>query len=541
MRYSNTLFLVAVILSTSGTAWGQLGLYGSPEMLQLPRVGPQTAPPGYAAAPAAAQPEMPAASGVAPVYQQSRPAPAYRYPAAQATPVQQYQASPAAPVYQYQAVGATAVRQAADPGYSHPAVRAVGVTPAAPPEAPAPPAAAGHRPSVVNQMLQPPVAPRVNVPCAPPGQLPACAPSSPQAGCGYGYGESPFQRAISEPCAAAGPAFGPGCCPWYGSVRGLVMTRNQANKVWTSYDPDNPAYQMTNTDDIGLSWKGGFEVRFGRYFYCDQWAVEGVYWTLEPFSGFHSTLPPGANGVSTPLSVSEVEFGGVNGVTYFDNAEEHRLWRRDEIHNIEINLLRNRLFGDSCSCGQFDCRWLLGARFFRFKESLAFGSLEQGCVWGGNGGINEAYLRDEITNSLIGGQMGLDFAWNSSCNRFRVFASPRMGIYNNQIHNYFQLYRGDGTVAQPTAASGMVGIAHYPVNSLTNCVSFLGQVDVGASWRFAPRWSASIGYRVMVATGVGLADNQIPHYIVDTPEIADIDRNGELVLHGAFAGVEYNF
>ncbi len=465
MRYLYVpTFSVAVLVATS-TAWGQLGLYGSPEMLQLPHTGTQMGP---------------------------QPGPA------------------------------TAVYRPATPGYSRPMVRTAGTAPAGTPEAPPPPNPAGTRRSVVNQMLQAPATPGT------------CA--VPQAGCGL------FDRAVGEPCAADCIPCTPRCCPWFASIKGLAMTRNNANKVWTSYDPDDLADQMTNTNDIGMAWRGGFEVRFGRRFCCGQWGLEGVYWTLEPFSGFHSTLPPGASGVSTPLRVSEIEFAGVNGIVYFDNAEEHRLWRRDEIHNIEINLLHNRLAQDPA--GWFDCQWLLGVRFFRFDESLRFGSLEGEVTppwtWGSDGGIHEAYLSDQITNCLIGAQIGVDVGWNFA-ERLRLCASPRIGIYNNQIHNYFQAYRGDGTVAEPTALSGMVGIAQFPVNSITNCVSFLGQIDVGVEWQFARNWSTTIGYRVVAITGVGLADHQIPFYIVDTPEIADIDTNGDLVLHGAFVGIEYNF
>ena len=42
-------------------------------------------------------------------------------------------------------------------------------------------------------------------------------------------------------------------------------------------------------------------------------------------------------------------------------------------------------------------------------------------------------------------------------------------------------------------------------------------------------------------TDVGLADEQIPPYVVDIPEIASIDHNSDLILHGAFFGVGYNF
>jgi hypothetical protein len=67
------------------------------------------------------------------------------------------------------------------------------------------------------------------------------------------------------------------------------------------------------------------------------------------------------------------------------------------------------------------------------------------------------------------------------------------------------------------------------------------QVDLGLDWQFQPNWTLSAGYRVLVASGIGLADHQIPPYIVDIPEIADIDHNGQLVLHGVFAGLEWNY
>jgi len=49
------------------------------------------------------------------------------------------------------------------------------------------------------------------------------------------------------------------------------------------------------------------------------------------------------------------------------------------------------------------------------------------------------------------------------------------------------------------------------------------------------------GYRVVVLTGMGLADNQVPAFLLDTPEIRDIASNANLVLHGGYAGLEFNF
>ncbi len=123
-------------------------------------------------------------------------------------------------------------------------------------------------------------------------------------------------------------------------------------------------------------------------------------------------------------------------------------------------------------------------------------------------------------------------------NNFRFFLSPKVGIYDNHITNNFQAYLGNGDIAT-TGDSGVAGT--YPVNSTTDTVSFLTQVDVGVDWKFARQWSAQIGYRVVAVSSIGLADAQIPFYIVDIPAIAEIDKNSDLILHGGFATIAYNF
>ncbi|MEA1951413.1 MAG: hypothetical protein U9N87_08515, partial [Planctomycetota bacterium] len=127
----------------------------------------------------------------------------------------------------------------------------------------------------------------------------------------------------------------------------------------------------------------------------------------------------------------------------------------------------------------------------------------------------------------------------SRWHNLQLYLSPKFAIGCNHIENDYQLYRGDGALGRPTAASGMPG--SFPVSSSKDVFSVITQIDVGLEWNFACNWSARIGYRLMVATGMGLADNQIPFYIVDIPEIEDIDHNAELILHGGFAGLTYNF
>lgn len=514
MRLFPLLVSTTIVCATAAAAQAQYGLYGSPEILRLPQTQPRPLSAGQADAgyPRTADSEYPSTANTAVPN---------RLPA-----------SPVRPVY------ATAYPPA-DPGYSTHLVQAAGNTPTKAPEAPKPkgkprlkrPNAPVQAESVVDQMLD---ESRQDVSCSK-GQGAGCG-WLPEPGCGR------FEQAVSEPQY---DAYGCGVeyedcwvCPWYLGGKGLIMGRNKSNKVWTSHDPDQESNQLTNTNDIPLEWRGGGEIRFGRKFCCGLYGIEATYWTLSPFNGLHSTLPPGANGVSTPLDLRWVQFGVGDPLSgYFDNANEHRLWRRNEFQNIELALVRNSLWCDD-PCNPWDMRWQAGIRFFRFDEDLTFGSRAHAGSWGADT-ANEAYIDEQIENYLVGFQFGCEAGYNLGYN-LRVYAAPKFGIYNNHIKNDFNIYRGDGTVAQIDGASGM-GAYSYPVHSTKDVLSFLTEIDLGLQWKFAPRWSASVGYRVAVATGIGFADHQIPMYLVDVPEIADIDHNGDLILHGGYAGLEYNF
>ena len=337
---------------------------------------------------------------------------------------------------------------------------------------------------------------------------------------------------------------------WYGSISALVMTRDRPNKVYITYETGNLPHNDFPPDQFSWSWGG--EARFGRRFCCGcnagYWALEGSYWTLGNFDSYVSHTSPvsatNPNGtVGTPLIVSDIEFGGTPGTAWFDNAAEHRLWRRDEVHNAEINIVRGQwCYGQN---SPWDLGWSMGVRYFRFQESWRFGSLagpltDPGTAphyWGQSGGLYEAYISDQITNNLIGPQLGFELGYNMGHN-LRFYLSPKVGIYDDYITNNFQAYLGNGVVAT-TGHSGVEGT--YPVNSTADAVSFLTQVDVGLDWKFARQWSAQIGYRVVAVSRIGLADAQIPFYIVDIPAIAEIDRNSDLFLHGGYATIGFNF
>lgn len=343
---------------------------------------------------------------------------------------------------------------------------------------------------------------------------------APQAG-GYDSGDA-FADALGSPCGSCN-ACNQGCCRpmWFGAVGGLVMTRNNPNPVWTSALVNNNFNQVMNTVDANAGWAAGGELRFGRQLCCGQ-AWELTWWTIAPLTGYASYYDPG--NLLTPIDLFGVNIGGVPATTYFDDADEHRIWRRNTFQNVELNWYSMPLSMPVKPC---TLTWLCGLRYFQFNEGLVFGSVEGGYEFGEDGGIHEAYINAQVRNRLFGPQVGVIGNYFVRP-RLSLFAVPKFGICANWVHEDFQVYRGDGVNA-------------YTVRENQTLLSFVSQFDVGANWAITPRCSIFGGYRVLIANGVALADNQYPQYLIDTPDIADIKPNGNLILHGAMFGLQFVF
>jgi hypothetical protein len=525
MKLVKILAIIFLAANIPVFAWAQSGLTGAPDALRMQQPAPQYQQP-------------------APQYQQ--PAPQYQQtPYGVNQPTNNYSAQ----VAPYSAPAGYAAPQTQPYASSTPTAQSIV------PSAPTYRVASNPYPSYVAQ--QP--TPAMQEPAAMPNE-PAIHQNVDQPRGGYVpyTGSSEPCRTTSEPCSTGGSCQDASCgldldagynsCPWYASLTGLAMTRNKSNQLWTTYENGNNPNQLVNTADVQSSWKIGGEIRFGRRFCvaecnpCDNsfstsssgyWAVEGNYWTLDPFEAFHSETNP--NDVSTPLITDFSNFGiGVPVSDWFNGAQEHRIWRRDEIHNAEVNIIRGQwanVYGSN-----WDFALSFGPRYFRFSESLRFGSLRIGGTWGGNGGMDEAYISDDITNNLVGGQVGLNFGYNCFNGALRFFMIPRVGGYNNSVSSHYQVIRGDGLVAMDNDR-----VVPIISDSSTSVFSMISQVDIGVEWFFARQWSASFGYRVVAVSGIGLADHQFPSYINASNDAAIINTNGDLMLHGAFGTLTFNF
>ncbi len=600
VRFALFVFFTAGAVST---VWGQYGLYGSPETLQLPaqETAPQqaatpvnyptTAVPQTAAVPGytypaqpqqysyPAQPQMPAQAYSYPASSPAQPqavVPTYSYPAQPQAPTYAY---PAQPQYRYPAQAQTTARPRysaqvpnrypvqpqpttayqpyqAGAQYRYPgpyaartpmrtaAVEPIAPTPQpipAPPGQPMPPAATGPMPSespaLQGQSLTP--QPMQNQNYVDNG----CGQVYGGNGCGQVYGGNGgcFEQSVNG-TYPNGCGDNPFCeqdsyCAWYASVSALALGRSDGRDFWTSYRTGDEREQGGNTR-FPMSWKWGGEVRIGRRFCCccNPCALEAVYWTTDAFSGYRRTAYDGDT-VNTVLSTNYITFlipgeSSARSADYwFQGAGQQTLERRDEFHNVEINLVREQLAW-ACDSG-WDIGWSMGVRYFRFQESLVYDSVRVG---GTRGGTQDAYFADEVTNNLIGFQVGFDAAYNV-CNNLRLFITPKVGIYDNFMDNSFQAQLGNG-VTNGYASPYNV---YYPISGHKNAVAFLTQIDVGADYQFTRNWSARMGYRIVAITGIGLAEDQFPQYLTDVPQLHSVENSSSLILHGAFLGVTYNF
>ncbi len=318
-----------------------------------------------------------------------------------------------------------------------------------------------------------------------------------------------------------------GCCcgpTWYFGADGLVMTRNQPNKYWTTYDQSNNNLQILNTEQANVHWDGGAEFTLG-YRFCCEGGIEAKYWGIFDMNG-SASISSATNNLGTPLDTTNgagnLLLGGQTPDSFFTNAHQVFIWRHDDVHNVEINYTYNPNAADDCA--SVHSTWLAGFRLFRFNENLLWTSVAGGFNYGSGGGVNQANLNVQTENLLCGFQIGSHVDWRL-CDRLSLTATPTMGIFGNHAESDSHYYRGDG-------------VNGFDISGAKDTVSFIGQLDLGLKYDMGCHWSAVAGYRVMVATGVALADNQIPHFLAAADEFADVKVNGELVLHGVYAGVQ---
>ncbi len=307
------------------------------------------------------------------------------------------------------------------------------------------------------------------------------------------------------------------------------MTRNAPNAFWTTYQTNVNQNQLMETREASGAWGNGGQVTFGRWWCCcgTGMGVQFVYWQLWGMGGYKNITDP-TNNLSTPIDLGGVNITSGAGTFpaghFFDNSPEHRIWRNDNITNLELNFLQQQIYAQQNFC---TLTMLAGFRYFRFQESLTFGSVAFGDTFGSAGGANEAYLRTQVTNNMYGAQIGMlaNFAMSPTCG---AYIQPKIGAMGNSITSRNQLYTGDG-------------FSQFDIHGSKTAFSLLAEVDIGTYYWLTQNCQIFAGWRVVGVSQVALGDNQFLPYLADTAGFGQVKANGDLILTGGFAGLAFTF
>jgi hypothetical protein len=356
--------------------------------------------------------------------------------------------------------------------------------------------------------------------------------------CGNGYGSVggnsglyADQGAYAGACDAGYVGCGYAAPSWSVYIGGIYMSRTNSNKKWTSYETNNNPNQTMYYPDSDEGF--GPEVAITKFLGCDSTrGIQGVYYGFTGMGGYDAEHSQ-QNLISSPMDLGFVNFDGAPASTYFDNSRDHRVWREDEFHNVEVNYI-HYLVGSgcqTCACQPYSFAWLTGFRFIKFSDNILWGASQANYDWGVDGS-RQGYLTTEVDNHLYGWQIGAMFQHNFSCN-WSWYATPKVGIFGNSMDFHTCGYTGDGDRAVFTATGNQ-----FDLRSSTNGFSMLGQIDLGLTYRINNCWSVTGGYRALAITGIALADDQVPHYMAAENDWTDIDKSSSVILHGAFFGVQ---
>jgi hypothetical protein len=392
---------------------------------------------------------------------------------------------------------------------------------------------------------------------------------------------------------------GAGCPNWFGGVYGLIMDRDGEDDYFVLQNRADPRNTFFNANDADMDFAGGVEARLGKTFCCCRWGLEGVYWGLFPDdqSASFSVPQPVANPYDLRFDTNNVFLNLSDPITgpyrdsiynQFQNGANAiravRLDRSFEYHNVEINILSGPLTpsggggcgggcggscgggcgsygmsgptsacGDGCggyyggncygachtACGprpRLNVGWLFGVRFFKIDEAIRLSVDAEDGVYNSGDPSFEFRHNIQTENNLVGVQMGvhLDY-YLTKC--LHLEAGSKFGFYGNHV-NSSQRISNDLGDAYVTAA----GVeTDYDFHSSKDDIAYLGELRLGLGYKLSCNFRLTGGYRVVAASGVALPLDQIQHgqQFAAPSAFDNINTNGNLVLHGGYAGLEF--
>jgi hypothetical protein len=213
---------------------------------------------------------------------------------------------------------------------------------------------------------------------------------------------------------------------------------------------------------------------------------------------------------------------------------------------------------DACGTGGYGCApaacapagpsftmaGLCGIRYFRMDDAMEIatewaqysgGSLNN-AYDGFENGANELFHDVNVDNDLIGFQLGANMNYCVAC-KWNFFLDSNFGLYNNHVSQYQRVYNpATGMPAYFTQTGD-----EATVRSSKDDLAFLGEMRLGGAYDISCNWRAVLAYRAVAISGVALSNEQIKPEMSNYADVARIDSNSSIIIHGVQAGVECRY
>ncbi len=362
---------------------------------------------------------------------------------------------------------------------------------------------------------------------------------------------STFTVGGCDACDACGSGSGyPGCgCNSCGSCGGTMYAWEFA---WWGLDDDGNS--LTRWDDVTSNTRIYGMKNFAGLSY-DRDGAGGTYnpRNANYYYGYNIPIPG-------PSTNPEPDGGNYIGVL------AQRVYTNFKAQNLELNIIRfpacNICSGgcdSGCGCGYdaggcnsgcgcdqgpsccFSMYGSCGVRYFRIDDDFGydteFGEWNGGTYdhptfdgWGFDNS-NELCYDINIDNNLIGPQIGWTNNYCYGC-RWNFFLNSTMGVFDNQINQWQRMWSGGGGTI--TLADG----SNFNVRSHKNDIAFLGELRAGCAYAFNCHWRGVLAYRAVAMTGIATSVGQIPDNFSSRADVAQINADSSLVIHGVQIGAE---
>ncbi len=414
-------------------------------------------------------------------------------------------------------------------------------------------------------------------------------------GCGNGVPASGF--GVGHGQLAGLPT---GAKPWFFGASALIFNRVDNNNISLSFLDGSYATDVITSRDARMRATGGVEGTVGRYFNCGKNAIQATYWGLYPTEQmvYRSAAVAGDYQSRIPFTYMEMPPTPLPVAGYYNDSatafQAHELFRSSTYNSVEVNLLGFAMGGaarnfnmatcgtmfsgvggsrcgycggsgcgacsSSCgtgcgtskfatgpcnltapSCGsRLNMTWLGGFRYFRFTDNFLYATSTDDAFI--NRSATDMYYEVNTTNDLFGFQFGsrADYCIGK---RLNAYGTAKVGVYNNRSTLFTRLGTDtdDAYLLDTRPQVNPNNNVDYRFDVTKNDVAFLSEIGSGLGIRMSPKWTATVGYRAVVASGVATSTDNVRYTFANYDEIRDFDNRGTLILHGLNVGALYNY